>query len=112
VDKIVHDLGIPLPADRTQLIKETKVRMCPLSKLMDERFIEEEHALFIEVEGNEHHFLKSFPLEEHRPGLIVYDQIHLTLEAASACRDLLSSYSCALISDGMGAIAAVSDTLE
>lgn len=112
VDKIARDVGILLPDDRTQLIKETKVRMCPLSKLMEERSIEEADALFIDVEGHEHHVLKSFPWEKHRPGLIVYEQIHLTPGAASACRDLLRSYSYALIGDGMDVIALASDTLE
>lgn len=109
VDKIAHDIGIELPDDRTKLIKEIKVRMCPLSKLMEERSIEEVDALFIDVEGHEYHVLESFPWEKQRPGLIVYEHIHLTRGAAAACRDLLRSHSYALISDGMDVIAVGSD---
>ena len=109
VDKIAHDLGISLPADRIKLIKETKVRMCPLSKLMKERTIEQVDALFIDVEGHEHHVLKSVPWKKQRPGLIVYEQIHLTPEAAAACEDLLRARSYALISDGMDVIALAGD---
>jgi len=92
VDKIAHDLGVVLPADRTRLIKETRVRMCPLSGLMEERTIGQVDALFIDVEGHEHHVLKSFPWEKQRPGLIVYEQIHLSPEAAAACETLLKSH--------------------
>lgn len=109
VDKIAHDLGITMPSDRTQLIKESKVRMCPLSRLMGERSIGQVDALFIDVEGHEHHVLKSFPWGKQRPGLIVYEQIHLTPEAAAACETLLRSHNYALISDGMDVIAVAGD---
>jgi FkbM family methyltransferase len=111
VDKIARDLGITLPSDRTRLIKETRVCMCPLSKLMEERSIGQVDALFIDVEGHEHHVLKSFPWENQRPGLIVYEQIHLDPEAAVASRALLRSHSYAMISDGMDVIAVASDGL-
>jgi len=109
VDKIAQDLGIALPADRTQLIKESKVRMCPLSRLMEERGIEKVDALFIDVEGHEHHVLKSFPWEKQRPGLVIYEQIHLTAEAASDCENLLRSAAYVLINDGMDVLAIAGD---
>ncbi len=109
VDKIAHDLGVVLPADRTRLVKETKVRMCPLSRLMEERTIAQVDALFIDVEGHEHHVLKSFPWEKQRPGLIVYEQIHLTPEVAAACETLLRAHYYVLISDGMDVIAVAGD---
>lgn len=109
VDQIAHDLGTSLPADRSKLIKETKVRMCSLATLIEERSIARVDALFIDVEGHEYHVLKSFPWEKQRPGLIVYEQIHLTPEAATSCADLLRSQSYALFSDGMDVIAVVGD---
>jgi FkbM family methyltransferase len=112
LDKIANRLGIPLPQDRTALIKETKVRMCPLSTLIEERSIRQVDALFIDVEGHEYQVLKSFPFAKHRPGLIVYEQIHLTPELAAECRHLLRSHSYALISEGMDVIALASDALE
>lgn len=105
VDKIAHGLGVCLPVDRTQLIKETKVRMCPLSTLIEERSIGQVDALFIDVEGHEHQVLKSFPWGKGRPGLIVYEQIHLTPEAAAVCGDLLRSRGYALFSSGMDVVA-------
>ena len=111
VDKIAHELGVVLPADRTQLIKETRVRMCPLSRLMEERSIEQVDALFIDVEGHEYHVLKSFPWEKQRPGLIVYEQIHLSAQAAAACENLLRAHYYALINDGMDVIAVAGDMI-
>jgi FkbM family methyltransferase len=109
VDKIAHGLGFSLPVDRTQLIKETKVRMCPLSTLIKERSIGRVDALFIDVEGHEHQVLKSFPWDHQRPGVVVYERIHLTPEAANACVALLRSHRYALIRSGMDVIALASD---
>ncbi len=111
VEGIARTLRIALPADPQELITETQVRMCPLSKLIEERNISRVDALFVDVEGHELQVLESFPWMQLRPSLVVYEQIHLTHGAATACAQLLGAQGYALINDGMDVVAVAGESI-
>jgi len=111
VDGIARNLRIALPADPQELITETQVRICPLSKLIEERSIPRVDALFVDVEGHELQVLESFPWAQLRPSLVVYEQIHLRQDTATACAQLLRAQGYALINDGMDVVAVAGESV-
>jgi hypothetical protein len=72
--------------------------------LLDERGIRGVDALFVDVEGHELKVLQSFPWSSMRPGLVVYERIHLSPDDAQGCENLLRSLGYALMAHGMDMI--------
>lgn len=112
VDDIARELAITLPNDRQSLIKEIRTRVCPLSKVIQERGIDRIDALFIDVEGYELQVLESFPWDKMHPGLVIYEHIHLSATAKHSCSSLLREWGYALMEEGMDVLAIAGERIE
>ncbi len=64
-----------------------------LDVLLRKHGIEKLDWLMIDVEGHDYQVLRSIDLDKYHPGVIIYEEAHLSKEESAQAKDLLASHS-------------------
>ena len=75
-----------------QHLGETEVKTVRFGTLVEMFRIEKIDVILIDTEGYDYEVLKQIDLERFRPGLVIYEHIHLSDDAKLASRTLLENF--------------------
>lgn len=81
--------GTPLPENRAEHIAEETVDVISPSTLLERFGIESIDLLMIDAEGFDYEVVKMFDIAATRPGMIIFEHVHLPQRAYDECLALL-----------------------
>lgn len=96
--------------DLAGMIRAIEVEAKRLDTLCDELGVANPALIAVDTEGMDDVVLQSFPIEERRPSLILFEHCHLSAERSAALRDRLVTANYRLIHDRHDALAIADGT--
>lgn len=85
--------GIPLPTNKEDYITEEKIQCISPETLVKTYHINKIDLLQIDAEGFDFEIIKMMNIPQTQPGMIVFEDSHLSSEALQECHQLLSTQS-------------------
>lgn len=95
----------PKYEDLAGMVRTTTVRTETLNGLCDRLGMPRPDLIAVDTEGTDDVVLQSFSLEEHQPGLLLFEHCHLSAERSAALRDRIESAGYRLVHDRHDALA-------
>lgn len=85
--------GLTIPENSASHIVEEQVQIIATSTLLKKYDISQIHMLMIDTEGFDFEVIKMFDLDVNSPGIIVYENTHLSDEDYEACSGYLINHN-------------------